>query len=164
MLTDLLEECCLDICYLRKITYKLRIAWENILPLCCGWLQFDQYKIMQKKWKNTITLAHGYLSESTQRELFDEYQHNGVPIVFRNPCIIVLWMKVAIALERLIQIFEGEFWIWFWQVFQLLPIFVKFSSHQSVTTVVRMVLGTKGINRLTRRILWKSLCNPLPPL
>ena len=41
-----------------------------------GW--FGRYKIMQKTWKMTETLAHGYSSESTQWELSDEYQHEKV--------------------------------------------------------------------------------------
>ena len=40
--------------------------------------QFCQYKMMQKSWKMTKTLTHGYSSESTQRELSNEYQHNRV--------------------------------------------------------------------------------------
>ena len=37
-----------------------------------------QYKMMHKTWKMTETLVHGYSSESTQRELFNEYQHDRV--------------------------------------------------------------------------------------
>ena len=40
--------------------------------------QFDQYKMMQKNWKMTETLAHGYSSESAQRKLSNEYQHGRV--------------------------------------------------------------------------------------
>ena len=47
------------------------------------------------------TLAHWYSSESTQRELSDEYQHDRVSMVFRNLCVLVLWMKAALALEGL---------------------------------------------------------------
>ena len=41
---------------------------------------FGQYQMMQKnkQKKMTETLAHGYSSESTQWELFNEYQHNRV--------------------------------------------------------------------------------------
>ena len=35
-------------------------------------------KMMQKTWKMTETLAHGYSSESTQLELSNEYQHTRV--------------------------------------------------------------------------------------
>ena len=34
-------------------------------------------------------------------ELSNEYQHDRVQIVFKNICVIVLWMKVALALEGL---------------------------------------------------------------
>ena len=57
--------------------------------------------MMQKIFKMTVTLAHGYSSESTQRELSDEYQHDSVKMVFQNLGILVLWMKVALALEGL---------------------------------------------------------------
>ena len=49
----------------------------------------------------TETLANGYSSKSAQRELSNEYQHDRVQIVFKNLCILVLWMKVASALEGL---------------------------------------------------------------
>ena len=49
----------------------------------------------------TETLANGYSSESAPRELSNEYQHDRVWMVFKNLCICVLWMKVALALEWL---------------------------------------------------------------
>ena len=55
-----------------------------------------------KNLKMTETLAHGYSSESTQRELSNEYQHGRVWMFFKNLCILVLWTKVASALEGLI--------------------------------------------------------------
>ena len=48
-------------------------------------------------------MANGNSSESTQRELSNEYQHERVQMVFNFFCVIVLWMKVALALEGLIQ-------------------------------------------------------------
>ena len=48
------------------------------------------------------TLAHEYSSESTQRELSNEYQHDRVKMVFKNLCILFLWTIVASALEGLI--------------------------------------------------------------
>ena len=41
-------------------------------------LLFSQYIIMWKPLKMTETLANGYSSESTQRELSNEYQHDRV--------------------------------------------------------------------------------------
>ena len=49
----------------------------------------------------TETLAHGYSSESTERELSNEYQHDRVWVFFKKMCVFVLWMKVASALEGL---------------------------------------------------------------
>ena len=34
--------------------------------------------MMEKNWKMTETLAHGYSDESTQQELSNEYQHDRV--------------------------------------------------------------------------------------
>ena len=49
----------------------------------------------RKKSRNqTETLAHGYSSESTQRELSNEYQHDRVYMVYKNLCMLVLWTKV----------------------------------------------------------------------
>ena len=44
----------------------------------------------------TKTLAHGYSSESTKRELSNEYQHDRVKVNFKNLCVIVLWKNVAL--------------------------------------------------------------------
>ena len=49
----------------------------------------------------TETLAYGYSSESIQWELSNEYHNDRVKTVFKNLCILVLWMKVALALEGL---------------------------------------------------------------
>ena len=49
------------------------------------------------------TLAHRCSSESTHWELSNEYQHNRVWMVFNNLCVLVLWTKVASALEGLIS-------------------------------------------------------------
>ena len=49
----------------------------------------------------TETLAYGYSYESTQRELSNEYQHDRVLMIFKNLCVLVLWTKVASALEGL---------------------------------------------------------------
>ena len=49
----------------------------------------------------TETLANGYSSESPQRELSNEYQHDRVWMVFKKICLLVLWMKVVSALEGL---------------------------------------------------------------
>ena len=50
----------------------------------------------------TETLANGYSFESAQRELSNAYQHYRVQMVIKKICVIVLWMKVVSALERLI--------------------------------------------------------------
>ena len=51
----------------------------------------------------TETLAYGYPSESTQRELSNEYQHDSVEMVFKNRCVLVLRTKVATALKGLME-------------------------------------------------------------
>ena len=56
---------------------------------------------MQKPRKITETLANGYSSESTRRELSNEYQDDKVSMVFQVSCILVLWTKVVSALEGL---------------------------------------------------------------
>ena len=67
-------------------------------PYAAGGL-FGQYKKMKKNI--TETLANGYSSESTRRELSNEYQDDRVSIFFQESCIFVLWMKVVSALEGL---------------------------------------------------------------
>ena len=58
-------------------------------------------KRCKKKRKITETLANGYSSESTRRELSNEYQDDRVSMVFQESCILVLWTKVVSALEGL---------------------------------------------------------------
>ena len=45
----------------------------------------------------TKTQAYWYSSESTQRELSNEYQQDIVYMVFKNLWVLVLWTKVAVA-------------------------------------------------------------------
>ena len=47
----------------------------------------------------TETLVYRYSSESTQRELSNEYQHDRVWMFFEKLCVLVLWVKVPSALE-----------------------------------------------------------------
>ena len=49
----------------------------------------------------TETLANGYSSDSTHRELSNEYEHDRVWTFFKYRCVLVLWTKVASALEWL---------------------------------------------------------------
>ena len=56
----------------------------------------------------TETMAYGYSSESTQRELSREYQHDRVHMVFKILCCFVLKMKVASALEGLTPYATGD--------------------------------------------------------
>ena len=51
----------------------------------------------------TETLARWYSPERTQQELSNEYQHDMVKMIFKNLCVIVLWTKVASALEGLLS-------------------------------------------------------------
>ena len=48
----------------------------------------------------TETLAHGYSTESTRRELSNEYQDNRVSMVFKNVCILVGWTKVVASAKE----------------------------------------------------------------
>ena len=57
----------------------------------------------------TETLGNGYSSESAQRELSNEYQHDRVWMVYKYLCICVLWTKVVSALEGLrMRLFWGH--------------------------------------------------------
>ena len=72
------------------------------------------------------TLAHGYSSESTQRELFNEYQHDRVKMVIKDFCILVHWKKAALALDGL-----KPFFLLINTVCQLADRHVHYASHQS---------------------------------
>ena len=50
---------------------------DCVNPYAAGGL-FGKYKIMRKSWEMAQTLANGYSSESTRRELSNEYQHDRV--------------------------------------------------------------------------------------
>ena len=51
-------------------------------------------------------LTHGYSPESAQRKLSNEYQNDRVHMVFENLCVLLLWKKVALALEGLISFLQ----------------------------------------------------------
>ena len=62
---------------------------------------------MQKFLKITETMANGYSSESTRRELSNENQHDIVSMVFINLCNLVHWTKVALATNLHIECTHG---------------------------------------------------------
>ena len=65
-------------------------------PYAAGGL-FEQKQNYLKKVDKMGTLAYGYSFESTKGELSNEYKHDKVQ-VYKNLCILVLLMKVALAL------------------------------------------------------------------
>ena len=90
------------------------IQW---IPTWQGWREqvFGQYptlcgmtnKMMQKTWKMILTRANGYSSESTQRELSNEYQHDRVGesrfLVIISPCALwhqTVWLKMTFTLAN----------------------------------------------------------------
>ena len=85
---------------LRNITPKMgQHVFVN--PYAAGGY-FGQYITIQKSGGIPETLAHGYSSESTQREVSNEYLHGKVWVIFKNMCALVLWTKLASALDELI--------------------------------------------------------------
>ena len=65
-------------------------------------------KKLQKIRKITETLANGYSSESTRRELSNEYQDDRVSMISQECFILVLWTKIVSALEGLTQEADGS--------------------------------------------------------
>ena len=66
------------------------VIYLRVNPYAAGGY-FDKYKMMQKTWKLTETLANGYSSERTQWELSNEYQLDRVEVVFQkslHPCAL----------------------------------------------------------------------------
>ena len=63
-------------------------------------------KLCKNPEKPLKPLANGYSSESAQQELSNEYQHDRVLMVLKNLCILVLWAKVATALEGLRLLYD----------------------------------------------------------
>ena len=48
----------------------------------------------------TETVANGYSSDSTQRELSNEYQHDRVKMIFISFCFFVHWTKFSLSSRR----------------------------------------------------------------
>ena len=63
---------------------------------------------MQSGWTTGTWLS----SKSTQWELSNEYQHGRVDMVFKIVCVLVLWTKVAPALEGLKCQFQVHVYNW----------------------------------------------------
>ena len=55
---------------------------------------------MQKTRKITETLPNGYSSESTQRELSNEYQHDMVKMFFKDFCVFCALSECALSIVR----------------------------------------------------------------
>ena len=51
--------------------------------------------MLTKSGEMTETLAHGYIYDSTPKELSNEYQHDRVWMNFINICLLVHMAKVA---------------------------------------------------------------------
>ena len=75
----------------------------NPLTLMLLTAKLAKTKLCKNPEKPLKPLANGYSSESAQQELSNEYQHDRVLMVLKNLCILVLWAKVATALEGLIK-------------------------------------------------------------
>ena len=76
------------------------VLWTKVASALAGLtLMLLVANLVNTNDRMTETLANGYSSERTQRELSNEYQHDRVWMVFKNICIFVLWTKVASALE-----------------------------------------------------------------
>ena len=76
-------------------TVSLRNTQNAILTLMLLVANLANTKWCKKPWKMTETLAHVYSSESTQRELSNEYHHERVKM------ILVLRTKVTLTLTML---------------------------------------------------------------
>ena len=56
---------------------------------------------MKNPGKISKIMANGYSSKSAQRDLSNEYQYDRVKMGYNILCVLVLWTKVALALEGL---------------------------------------------------------------
>ena len=77
--------------------------------------------MMQITLKMTLTLANGDLSESTQQEISNEYQHDRVKMIFKNLCVLVLWTEVALAIKGLSRACLDNFYtsvVWIFDTFE----------------------------------------------
>ena len=88
--------------YFSKPSQTLRLV-ISVLTLMLLTAKFANTKLCKNPEKPLKPLANGYSSESAQQELSNEYQHDRVLMFLKNLCILVLWAKVATALEGLIH-------------------------------------------------------------
>ena len=94
-------------CALNKVASALEGL--TLIVLVANLANTKRCKNLENDWNPGIW----YSSESTQRELSNEYQHDRVKMVFKNLCVIALWTKVASALEGLMRIGCSESWALF---------------------------------------------------
>ena len=84
----------------------------------------------------TETLAHGfYSSESTQRELSNEYQYDMIKMIFKNRCVRVLWTKVASGLKglmtmRMIVIMNMMMMMMMMMIFMMMIIIIMMANFE----------------------------------
>ena len=62
---------------------------KNLKRLQNPW-HMGTHNMIDNPSKRTEAVAHGFSSESTRRELSDEYQHDRVEMVFENLCMLLL--------------------------------------------------------------------------
>ena len=111
--------------YLIKNIKNKNKMWMLTLMMLMG--NLANTKWCKKSKKMTETLTHGYSSESTQRELSYKYQQDRFWMVFKNLCILLLWKKVAPALEGLTK----------WQNYLILiSFFAVGGGHQGLYYIV----------------------------
>ena len=122
-----------------KVNSLVRVVFEiNVTHTCHAFYQSIKYraryqlltlmllvadvvntKWCKKSWKMAETLANGYSSESTWRELSNEYQEDRVYVIFKNLCFLVSvwpqalsigWVNFTIPVGRP----QETTLVWFW--------------------------------------------------
>ena len=73
---------------------------DKCKPVCC-WLIWPIQNATKKLENHRNPGTWLYSSESTQWELSNRYQHDRVKMFFKSICVLLLWTKVASALEGL---------------------------------------------------------------
>ena len=126
--------------------------------------------MMQKSWKMTETLANGYSSESTQRELSNEYQYDRVLMIFKDFCVLGLLTNVGSALEGLtvtqsylISARLPWMLIFIWSACMISQLWAQFEekllSSSGSTPFFQIFLRNRYIPKCAGTILY-LVCNP----
>ena len=75
------------------------VSTHTLTPITLLVAHLTNAQLCKTPKEMSVTLANGYSSESTRREIYNKYQYDSVSMTFKSRCVLGLWTKVASVFE-----------------------------------------------------------------